>query len=150
MERVYVASLALLDRRGEKTFGAYAVRAASNRDAIARAVQRAETEGFQLREVVAVRPQSGKGMRGGGGARGTVGRHVDPHENQEEKKFFYRWYGKKYGLRALELDALWKCHRVDRLEQELEAWQKDHGWPATNSPLTRGKLVELIRSGRFT
>jgi hypothetical protein len=92
---------------------------------------------------------------GGGGAkarasRGAVARFVDPHEPPGLRASFNRWFGKKYGLSPVELDALYRCHRIDRLEQELDAWRQAHGWLATNSPLARGKLMELVRSGEFT
>ena len=92
---------------------------------------------------------------GGGGAktrasRGAVARYVDPHETPGERASFNRWFGNKYGLSPVELDALHKCHRIDRLEQELDAWRQAHGWLTTNSPLARGKLMDLVRSGKFT
>ena len=99
--------------------------------------------------------RSGSGAHGGGGAktrasRGAVARYVDPHETPGERASFNRWFGNKYGLSPVELDALHKCHRIDRLEQELDAWRQAHGWLTTNSPLARGKLMDLVRSGKFT
>jgi hypothetical protein len=75
--------------------------------------------------------------------------YVDP-EKLPERRAFFRKFGKKYGLDAVGLDALHRCRHVDRLEQELDAWRQAHGWLATNSPLTRGELMAMVRSGKFT
>lgn len=66
-----------------------------------------------------------------------------------EETFARRWYSRKYGLGASETTRLLRCGRLDLLERDLDAWRAQHGFPATTSPLARGKLLELAASGRY-
>lgn len=66
-----------------------------------------------------------------------------------EETFTRRWYSRKYGLSASETTRLLRCGRLDLLERDLDAWRAQHGFPATTSPLSRGKLLELASSGRY-
>jgi len=65
-----------------------------------------------------------------------------------ERRHQVRWYGRKYGLTEDETRKLLDTGRSWEIEGELDRWRDAHGLPATNSPLSRGKLLSLIRGGR--
>jgi hypothetical protein len=67
----------------------------------------------------------------------------------EELIFLRRWLAKKYALSAIEMRGVLELGRLDLLEECLEAWREGIGLPPHNSPLTRGKLIELVQSGKF-
>jgi len=69
---------------------------------------------------------------------------------ETETQFAYRWYGKKYALTPLEVREFLRCHRPDLIEQAHEAWRAANGFPAADSPLSRGHIMALVRSGAYT
>lgn len=57
-----------------------------------------------------------------------------------------RWYAKKYGLTYDEARALaWLIENDDQLEARIEDWRSKHGYPAADSPLARGIVVDIIK-----
>ena len=50
----------------------------------------------------------------------------------------------RFGLTFPEALRLVKDKRSPGILQTIEAWRSRHGWPATNSPLSRGYVFELI------
>jgi hypothetical protein len=65
--------------------------------------------------------------------------------SEQETVFLRRWFSKKYGLSSVDVTKLLHCERPDLIERELEVWRLAHGLPAMTSPLTRGKLMEIVR-----
>ena len=60
-----------------------------------------------------------------------------------------RYYSRRYALSALECAALMRVERPDLLLAKLDAWRAMNGGPAESSPLSRGYLIDLVRSGRY-
>jgi hypothetical protein len=59
--------------------------------------------------------------------------------------FLVRWYSRKYGLTNVQATSLLQTHSAQEIDRDVEAWREKHGLPAANSPLARGKVLELIR-----
>lgn len=57
---------------------------------------------------------------------------------------------KRYGLTLPEATTLVKDKRYPGIVKTIEDWRGRHGWPAANSPLSRGYVYELLglRLGR--
>lgn len=53
-----------------------------------------------------------------------------------------RWFSKKYGLTAEQARKFIANPNRARIERSLESWRERNGFPAPNSPLVRGKLIE--------
>ena len=56
-----------------------------------------------------------------------------------------RFEAKKYGLTRQEAVRLVRHPRYDRVIEEHEAFRAKYGWPAADSPLSRGELLRLMR-----
>jgi hypothetical protein len=115
---------------------AFAVRSKSGR-VVRRFATRAEAERF----VRTARSPSDDDERDWDSTTGTERRHAE----YKETVFLRGWYAKKYGLSAHQVQQLMRCDRIDIVERELEKWREANGLPATNSPLTRGKLMAFVK-----
>lgn len=51
---------------------------------------------------------------------------------------------KTYGLTSEEAERFADHPKHRQILKELDEWRNEHGFPATNSPLTRGKLQDLM------
>jgi hypothetical protein len=51
---------------------------------------------------------------------------------------------KKFGLTLHEAMKLVKDKRYPGILKTIEDWRARHGWPAANSPLSRGYVYELL------
>jgi hypothetical protein len=68
--------------------------------------------------------------------------HGYPEPNPEGA----RWLAKKYGLTTKEADTLASHPEQRRIVNRIERWREEHGFPAPDSSLVRGKLLDLLRS----
>ena len=55
-----------------------------------------------------------------------------------------RWFAKKYGVSQVELSA-YDGKLLDSVDLTVEAWRERIGFPAPNSPLSRGYFLDLLR-----
>lgn len=95
------------------------------------------------------------GVSGGGGAGADDSDlYVEAPLSKAEVDQKVRWYGQKYGLKRAEALALLGDtstsaakvnERTERIEGALDAWRQGNGWPTASSPLSRGRLLSLIR-----
>jgi hypothetical protein len=65
-------------------------------------------------------------------------------ESTAERAHLRKWFSRKYGLSSSEVSKLLAHPDVHGLEGRLERWSEEHGLPAQNSPLSRGKLMEMV------
>lgn len=62
-----------------------------------------------------------------------------------EKQSLILWYAKKYGISFTEARALAEHSNWHKIESYLETWRSENGLPAASSPLSRGKLLSLMK-----
>lgn len=58
-----------------------------------------------------------------------------------------RFYAGKYGLTHDEAQRLLNHPNREQIVRATEQWREEHGYPAPNSPLARGYLLDRLRSG---
>lgn len=58
-----------------------------------------------------------------------------------------RFYATKYGLTHDEAQRLINHPNREQIVRATEQWREEHGFPAPNSPLARGYLLDRMRSG---
>lgn len=62
-----------------------------------------------------------------------------------------KWQSRKYGLPASSALKLAKSKNREKILDTVEAWQRQNGYPASSSPLTRGYLLKTLqRFGGYT
>lgn len=63
-----------------------------------------------------------------------------------------RWLYRMYGLNTQEGVSFLKLpqYKRDIIENDLHEWRGFHGMPASNSPLSRGYLLDAIRCASAT
>ena len=59
--------------------------------------------------------------------------------------FDVKWLVNKYSLSADEARVLSEHPFRSKIEGAVDEWRQLHGWPDTRSPLTRGKLFQLMK-----
>lgn len=73
------------------------------------------------------------------------GYDTDPISDREFEQSA-RFEAKKYGLKHEEALRFVKHPRYLSIRNEVERWREQHGFPATNSSLTRGYLLDKLRA----
>lgn len=51
---------------------------------------------------------------------------------------------RKYGLKKSEAEKLATSPLQHQIVADHERWRERHGWPAADSPLSRGKLLKSL------
>lgn len=76
----------------------------------------------------------------------TGQRYANNPKTAIASQYLIRYLSKEFGLTSKEAKSLAIHPKHREIIERLDKWRGQHGYPAPNSPLSRGKLLELMRS----